>query len=69
MACDDTAYWPRRSYGLLLYETERYAEASKVLLWCYDQRPGDERLDRLIRDARRRAVLQDVPVVPAGYQR
>lgn len=68
IACDETAYWPRRSLGLLLYEAERFAEAGQVLMWCYEQRPGDERLDRLIRDARRRAVTQTVPVVPVGYQ-
>ncbi len=68
MACDETAYWPRRNYGLLLYETERYAEAGEVLLWCYQHEPGDANLDRLIRESRRRSLRQDVSILPAGYQ-
>lgn len=68
IACDDQAYWPRRNLGVLLYETERYGEAGEMLYWCYQQQPGDARLDRMIREARRRSLRQDVSVIPAGYR-
>ncbi len=67
MARDENAWWPRYALGLLLYETERFSEAGDVLLWCYDQQPGDEKLDRLIRDARRKALRSGIPGTPASW--
>lgn len=66
--CDSDAYWPRHALGLLLYENKRFTEASELLLWCYNQQPGDAQLDKLIRDARRRALREALPIVPAAYQ-
>jgi O-antigen ligase len=65
IACDETAYWPRHALGLLLFETERFAEASETFAWCYDQKPGDTQLERLVRDSRRRALR--TPVANASF--
>ncbi len=68
MACDEAAYWPRRHYGMMLFESKRYQEASEILLWCYQQQPGDLQLDRLIRESRRRSLRQETPVMQTGFR-
>lgn len=69
IADDDSAYRPRRMLGNLLYQTERFAEAAQYYRWCYESDPGDERLEKLIRDARQRALPQRVPVRNASFGR
>ncbi|MFN8706978.1 MAG: O-antigen ligase family protein [Planctomyces sp.] len=66
---DETAYWPRRALGNLLYEHQKFAAAAEMYRWCYEQEPGDENLDWLIRDSRRRALPQPVPTSRASFSR
>lgn len=69
IACDDLAYWPRHALGLLMFETNRYEEASELFAWCYSQQPGDTKLERLIRDARRQALQQSRSVMSTSWRR
>jgi O-antigen ligase/tetratricopeptide (TPR) repeat protein len=72
-ACDETAYWPRRALGNLLYRNQQFAEAAEVFRWCYEQDPGDERLESLIRDARRKSLpvtaAKPLPARNASFER
>ena len=68
IACDESAYWPRHALGLLLFELERFHEAGDLFTWCYEQRPGDTQLERLVRESRRQALSQDVPVMNASFR-
>lgn len=65
--CDDLAYWPRHALGLLLYERERYDEASEQFAWCYRQQPGDTNLSRLIRESRNKARQQQMRVIRTAW--
>ena len=64
---DEHAYRPHRALGLLYFEQERYTEAAQILLWCYEQQPGDAALGRLISDARKRAMQSEQQTLPASY--
>jgi O-antigen ligase/tetratricopeptide (TPR) repeat protein len=61
IACDETAYWPKHALGLLLFQQKQYDEAGDLFTWCYDQEPGDTKLERLVRDSRRLAHEQNGP--------
>jgi tetratricopeptide (TPR) repeat protein len=57
--CDPLAESPRRALALLLMQDlNRYEEAAEHLVWCYEQAPGDAKLEELLRDCRRR-ITQD----------
>ncbi|MCA9011860.1 MAG: O-antigen ligase family protein [Planctomycetaceae bacterium] len=54
--CDETAYWPHHAMGLFLLKQERYAEAGKMFEWCFEQKPGDAKLEELLLKSRRSEV-------------
>jgi O-antigen ligase/tetratricopeptide (TPR) repeat protein len=53
LKCDETAYWPHHALGLFLLNRERYAEAGEMFEWCFDQKPGDARVEELLLMSRR----------------
>ncbi len=61
-------YWPRRALGLLLYENKNYEEAGEHFMWCYEQHPGDVKLEYLIKESRRLAIRQEVPTIRASWR-
>ena len=58
IACDTAAEAPRRALGLLLMERQQYDDAEKLFEWCYEQTPGDVRLEELRRECRRLRTQQ-----------
>ena len=58
IACDTAAESPRRALGLLLMERQQYEDAEKLFEWCYEQTPGDVRLEELRRECRRLKTQQ-----------
>ncbi len=66
---DELSYWPRHALGLLMYEQKNYAEAETLFAWCYEQEPGDTKLDDKRRECRRLAQNQATDVRPASLQR
>ena len=42
--------------GLFLLKQERYAEAGKMFEWCFEQKPGDAKLEELLLKSRRSEV-------------
>lgn len=72
IACDTAAESPRRALGLLLMERQQYDDAEKLFEWCYEQTPGDVRLEELRRECRRlktqqrrlRTASSETPVPP-----
>ena len=54
IVCAPTAETPHRALGLLMFEQKRFEEAEEQFAWCYDQLPGDTRLEQLLRDCRHR---------------
>jgi len=58
IACDTAAESPRRALGLLLMERQQYDDAEKLFEWCYEQTPGDLRLEELRRECRRLKTQQ-----------
>ena len=65
--CDETSYWAHHAMGLLLLKQERFAEASKMFEWCYEQNPGDVHLEDLVVESRRRALRKRTDVRAASY--
>lgn len=51
--CDPAAEAPRRALGLLKLKLHQYDEAEQLFAWCYDQMPGDVKLEELRRECRR----------------
>lgn len=51
--CDPAAEAPRRALGLLKLKLQLYDEAEQLFAWCYDQMPGDVKLEELRRECRR----------------
>jgi tetratricopeptide (TPR) repeat protein len=58
IVCDTAAEAPRRALGLLLMEKQQYEDAEKLFEWCYEQTPGDVRLEELRRECRRLRTQQ-----------
>lgn len=67
--CDPTAEPPRRALGLLMFEQQQYAEAESHFAWCYEQLPGDTRLEELRRECRRLASNQTTRAKSASFRR
>ncbi|MBL8815796.1 MAG: O-antigen ligase family protein [Planctomyces sp.] len=65
----EDSYWPRRALGLLLYEMEKYQEASEHFMWCYEQHPGDVKLEHLIKESRRLSIREQVPALRTSWRR
>ena len=65
--CDETSYWPHYALGLLFLKQERFAEASKMFEWCYEQNPGDINLEEQVVESRRRAIRKRTDVQAASY--
>ena len=53
ITCDSAAEAPRRALGLLMLKLEQYDDAERLFAWCYDQMPGDVKLEELRRECRR----------------
>jgi len=69
ITCDGTSYWPRHALGLLLFEQKNYPEAETLFAWCYEQEPGDTKLEEKRRECRRLAQNQSTQALPASFQR
>ena len=69
ITCDNTSYWPRHALGLLLFEQKNYSEAEQLFAWCYEQEPGDSKLEDQRRECRRLAQNQSTQAFPASWQR
>ncbi|MBL8809464.1 MAG: O-antigen ligase family protein [Planctomycetaceae bacterium] len=50
---------PHRALGLLMLEMERFDEAEEQFAWCYDQMPGDTKLQELRRECKRLQAVKD----------
>ncbi len=68
LACDETAYWPHRAMGLLLLSQERYAEAGEMLEWCFEQNPGDAKVEELLLETRSRAHQKRTRIHSASHR-
>lgn len=66
--CDPAAEPPRRALGLLLLELKNYEAAEQHFAWCYEQLPGDTKLEELRRECRRLAINQSRQVIPASFR-
>jgi tetratricopeptide (TPR) repeat protein len=60
---------PHRALGLLMLQLERFEEAEEQFAWCYDQMPGDSRLQELRRECRRLQAVRDRKVRSASMSR
>ncbi len=70
IVCAPTAEAPHRALGLLMFEQQRFEEAEEHFAWCYDQLPGDTRLEQLLRDCRHRIANQaSARMRSASYRR
>ena len=69
ISCDESSYWPRHALGLLMFDQKKYTEAEELFAWCYEQEPGDTKLEDKRRECRRKAQNQSTQTLPASWQR
>lgn len=60
---------PHRALGLLMLQLERFEEAEEQFAWCYDQMPGDTKLQELRRECRRLQAVKDRKIRSASMSR
>ncbi len=68
MDCDETAYWPHHAMGLFLMNQERYTEAGEMFEWCFEQQPGDTKVEELLLLSRRFAVRKQTSVHSVSHE-
>ena len=52
-----------------MFEQKHYTEAETLFAWCYEQEPGDTKLEDKRRECRRMAQNQSTQALPASWQR
>ncbi|MFO0977126.1 MAG: O-antigen ligase family protein [Planctomycetaceae bacterium] len=60
---------PHRALGLLMLQMERFEEAEQQFAWCYDQMPGDTKLQELRRECRRLQSVKERKIRSASLTR